>query len=576
MKTICILLLISAEVLAQTSTTVKTLNKNKVKATINTTNDKFWNINSNGAQAYEVPAGSGKHVMFANSIWIGGLDHGNQLHIAANTYKQNGTDFWQGPLDTASIGTFNSVNTLPYQRLWKIDCNDITNFVTAYNNGSVAAGTYTIPPDILNYPAKGTANFQKYLSAFNDVNGNSLYNPTYEGDYPIIKGHQQILSIYNDNGAAHGETGGEKMGIEIHERAYAYSEPAIHDSMQAINYTTFYHYTIYNRSAVHYHDVFICDWSDVDLGYFLDDYVGSDTTNNFAYCYNGDNTDETALGVNGYGNKPPVISHAILPLNNSTDGIDNDHDGQIDEPGEHFLMDRVTYYNNNLNAFPPQTTNPGNSTNYYNYMAGYWKDASAFTFGGNGYGGSTPATKVYPGDPQNNTGWTEASAGNTPGDRRILISSGPFNFPPNSKIEWGYALVFSQDTSSNVNTITQFNTRVQRDVKNIKYYEAQHQAPQCAPTVTFVVSTGLQETEEAKLQAFIYPNPSRDWLTIDLNENINSASVRLLDVAGRIIQETKIRNGYRVVLDVSALENGIYFLEISTDKKILREKIIKN
>lgn len=576
MKTIFILLLVCVKFFGQTSNTTKFLDKNRVKARINTTNDKFWNISGNGAASYEVPVGQGKHAMFANSIWIGGLDQGSQLHVAANTYKQTGTDFWQGPLDTANIGTFNSVNTAPYNRIWKVDCNDISNFVNAYNNGSVTAGTYAVPPDIMNYPARGIANFQKNLSPFVDVNANSLYDPLHEGDYPLIKGHQQILSIYNDNYGLHGESGGVKMGLEIHERSYSYSEPNIHDSMQAINYTTFYHYTIYNRSSFNLNNVFISDWSDVDLGYYGDDYIGSDTINNFAYCYNSGTNDPSIAGINGYGNKPPVSSHVILPTNCSSDGIDNNHNGQIDEPGEQFLMDHVTYYNNNVGSFLPQTVNPSLPIHYYNYMTGYWRDGSGFSFGGNAYGGIGFSPRVYPGDPQFNLGWTESTAGNLPGDRRVLLSSGPFTFPAGSKIEWGYAVVFSQDTANAVNTISEFRERVQRDVKNVKYYDATHQNPQCAPTVTFVSTVGIKENEKTKLNALLYPNPTNSHITIDLSENVKTAHIHLVDVSGRKITETELNNGYRIQLDISGLEKGIYFVEIRTDKKILREKLVKN
>jgi len=299
MKKTFIVIAISINLCAQTNNTIRYLDKNRVKARINTTNDKFWNIIGDGKRSYEVPVGQGKHVMFGNSIWIGGLDNGGQLKISANTYKQSGTDFWQGPLDTSNFNVNISTNSSIYNRLWKIDCNDISNFIIAFNNGSVTAGTYTVPQDILDYPAKGTANFQKNLNPFVDVNNNGIYDPQQGGDYPLIKGHQQIPSIFNDSYFIHTETQGVNMGVEIHERSYAYSEPNIVDSMKAINYTTFYHYTIYNRSPYNYTNVFISDWSDMILGYPNDDYIGSDTTNNFAYCYNSDSNDETTLGYSG-------------------------------------------------------------------------------------------------------------------------------------------------------------------------------------------------------------------------------------------------------------------------------------
>ncbi|WP_317899855.1 T9SS type A sorting domain-containing protein [Aurantibacillus circumpalustris] len=576
MKKIILLSIISVNLLAQTGNTVKYLDKNKVKARINTVNDKFWNINGNGAASYEVPAGKGRNAMFANSIWIGGLDGGGQLHLAANTYKQSGTDFWPGPLDTTNASTIGTPSTSLYNKLWKIDCNDIANFVTAFNNGSVTANTYTIPADILNYPAKGIGNYQRNMAPFVDVNNNGIYDPFNDGDYPIIKGHQQILSIYNDNHTIHSESQGVPMGIEIHERSYSYSDPNIVDSMQAINYTTFHHYTIYNRSLTSYQQVYLTDWSDVDLGNYGDDYIGSDTINNFAYCYNGDSVDENISGALGYGNKPPVSSLVLLPTNCTQDGIDNNHNGQIDESGEQFDMDLVTYYNNNVGAFPPQTTNPSIATHYYNYMSGRWKDNTPFTFGGNGYSGSAATKIMYPGDPQLNSGWTETAVGNTPGDRRILLSSGPFAFPARSKIEWGFAIVFSQDTANAVNTITEFNQRVQRDVRNVKYYDAIHQGVQCAPTTTAAGATGIAEQKSQKMKAVIYPNPTNGFLNILLNETLQLAQIRLIDISGRTLSESLIENNSQFKLDVSNVEKGIYFVEITSGNKKHTVKIIKN
>jgi hypothetical protein len=484
-------------------------------------------------------------------------------------------DFWPDPLDTTTIAASNSTNTAVYNKLWKVDCDDINAFVTAYNGGSVTAGSYTVPADILAYPAKGIANFQKNLEPFVDANNNGLYDPQSEGDYPIIKGQQQILSIFNDNYSVHGETHqAPAMGLEIHERSYAYFQPTINDSMEAINYSTFYHYTIFNRSDTNYNHVLISDWSDVDLGYYLDDYIGTDTVNKFAYCYNGKNFDTTALGVIGYGNKPPVVSHAIIKTDCSHDGIDNNADGTIDEAGETFILNRTSFYNNTVAMFPAPTTNPNNALDYYDFMNDVWKDASPFTFGGTAYGGATPTHFVYPGDPQTNSGWTEGTAGNPYGDRRVFITSGPFNLPAHSKIEWGYAIVFSQDTSQAVNTITQFHKRVQRDVRNAIYYDQSHQAPYCVPQITRI--TSIETIKAPTLNTMIYPNPTNDRITIDLAENVKSATVNLMDLTGRKLIEQHITDGYRANMDVSPLNPGIYFIEVTSGGRKAVEKIVKN
>ena len=42
---------------------------------------------------YEIPKGSNKNSMFAGALWIGGVDDGGNLKVAAMTYRQGGNDF---------------------------------------------------------------------------------------------------------------------------------------------------------------------------------------------------------------------------------------------------------------------------------------------------------------------------------------------------------------------------------------------------------------------------------------------------------------------------------------------------
>jgi hypothetical protein len=579
MKTIftfIFLVFFSLIVRSQTLTT-QYLDKNRVKAMINKTNDRFWDIYNSGAPKYEAPRGGSVHAQFGNSIWIGGLDDNNKLHLCANTYKQIGTDYFSGPLDTTNTTVFTNSFIAQYNRVWKVDCNDIYAFANACNNGSVAANTYTIPEAFIHYPAQGSGKYMHTMEPFHDANLDGIYDP-HNGDYPLIKGHQQILSIYNDGQSAHTETGARALGLEIHERSYAYYEPTIADSLKIINFTTFYEYAVYNRSDTNYHDVYVTDWADADLGYFLDDYIGCDTANNFGYSYNASNYDPTAMGVYGYGNKPPVVSHAMLDCPScASDGIDNNHNNQIDEPGEKFNMDMFTYYNNNMGNVPPATTNPSGNWRYYDFMSGRWNDSTRFRYGGTAYNPTATVNSnwVYTGNPQHNLGWTENTAGNVGGDRRFLMGSGPFNLPSKKSFVFRYAIVFSQDTNSAVNTITQFNTRVREDIEHVRYYEQTHYGPQCAPTVTPPNQTSVKE-QAPDLMAMAYPNPASSNLTVDLNQNAAGAVVKLYDVMGRIVRQETIKDGYRTQLNVTNLNSGIYILEVNCDNKKYISKIVKN
>lgn len=62
-----------------------------------------------GWPKWEVPAGGGVHGNFASSFWIGGLDLSTNLHIAAQTYRQRGNDFFAGPYRTT--GNYEALNS---------------------------------------------------------------------------------------------------------------------------------------------------------------------------------------------------------------------------------------------------------------------------------------------------------------------------------------------------------------------------------------------------------------------------------------------------------------------------------
>ena len=69
----------------------------------------------------------------------------------------------------------------------------------------------------------------------------------------------------------------------------------------------------------------------------------------------------------------------------------------------------------------------------------------------------------------------------------------------------------------------------------------------------------------------VYPNPVKDFLTID-SRNINISSVNVFNVLGTKVLERKELTDNK--LDVSTLSNGIYFLKISADNASVTKKFI--
>src|SRR6056300_471993 len=94
----------TVEELCQPARAQSDLNINNVRATILGGGDMWWDLNT---ARYEVPKGGGKHSMFAGALWLGGLDEGNQLKLAAVTYRSRGVDYWPGPLSTDGLASVN-------------------------------------------------------------------------------------------------------------------------------------------------------------------------------------------------------------------------------------------------------------------------------------------------------------------------------------------------------------------------------------------------------------------------------------------------------------------------------------
>lgn len=404
------------------------LNVNNVRARIMNGGDMWWDLV--GTAKYEVPKGvAGEptaNSMFASAVWIGGIDQNNQLKVAAQTYRQTGNDFFPGPLDgvggTTDLGTCNN-----FDRHWQVLGTEIDQVIAAWeelNAGGASANPIPvdqIPANVLQWPAKGnpynSVIGQRNMADFYDRDNDGLYDPTM-GDYPVIGRSQQcpntnvfadqmIWWVYNDNGNIHSETGGEPIGMEVQALAFAFRTADEVDNM------TFYKYKLINKSANSINQCFMGVWADPDMGCYTDDYIGCDKERGLGIVYNADPVDENCGSGGSYGNQPPLV------------GIDY-FQGPLDENGVELGMSYFLYFNNDFTI----TGNPENTSDFYGYLSGKWKDGTPFTEGGTAYGGSTPTNYVFPDEPNTTSGWSECSQQNTSADRRIVQSSGPFTLLP--------------------------------------------------------------------------------------------------------------------------------------------------
>lgn len=440
------------------------LDVNNVRCPIWINGDMWWDLSSQAL--YEIPVNSGKHSLFAGAIWIGGQDQASQLRVAAQTYRQSGSDFWPGPVDNTTSVTPDVC--LKYDKHYKITFAEVKNFHENYQvNGDLS---YPIPASVKNWPGNNTdPGYEFVLAPFHDESNDGVYDYN-DGDYPkynvdgtqdqcdksLLLGDQTIWWVFNDVGNIHNETGSvNPVGVEIQAQAFGFN------TNNEINNMTFYRYKIINRASTSLNQTYFGSWVDPDLGNYLDDYVGCDVARGLGYCYNGDANDEGALG---YGLNPPAVGMDFFegPLADSADGINNDRDNDTDEVGEQIIMSKFVYYNNDFTNIG----NPVTANHYYNYLRGIWKDGSPLVYGGTGYQttapGGAPCDFMFPGDSDPNwigTGgapqtflWTErtpkpSDPANEPSDRRFLQSAGAFTLQPGAVNYITTGVVWARATS---------------------------------------------------------------------------------------------------------------------------------
>jgi hypothetical protein len=465
------------------------LNLNNVRALIHTGGDMWWDLV--GTARYEVPKGSRKNALFAGALWLGGQDINGQLKLAAMRFR-DGIDYWTGPL-TKNSAEIDANTCAKYDKHFVITRAEVDEFIAWYNSTQTPSTdddqdflSYKIPDVILNWPAHGDVSIGQdyYLAPFFDNNNDGTYNP-YDGDYPLydvnnsidckvdrterLYGDVTLWWVFNDKGNVHTESGGSPIGMEIHAQAFAFA------TNDEINNMTFYNYRLFNRSTFTLTNTYFGVWTDADLGFYQDDFVGCDVVRGLGYCYNGREVDGTG-GPDHYGNQPPAVGVDFFegPYQDN-DGIDNAYgigvnealngigygDGVIDN--ERFGMRRFLYFNNTGGGGNQAMTDPQTAADYYNYLRSFWKDGTKMVYGGSGHVSdpkadiNTPCDFMFPADTDQEynwgTGgkpmpfWSEETEGNVPYDRRFVQSAGPFTLTPGAVNDITVGIVWARATS---------------------------------------------------------------------------------------------------------------------------------
>ena len=500
-----------------------------------------WLVNDsyNGTYPKRLPVG----VVFSEGINWGGLVHDEDSQLV----RVNGNNYSSG--------------CLPVTRLYRVRTDyykadltdDASNSLMKAPEDVTTADIQTIKDqyekDWTEWPADKGAPYY-------DADKDGRYNP--DIDIPGVPGALQTIWInYSDNGSP--LYGSDPIGLDISETCWAYSSQGRISNIIYKKVDIIYRGTPSAPPDSRIDSMYICQWTDTDLGTSTDDFIGTDTTLNLGYTYNSDDYD---LEYSKYNIIPPAVGNTFIQGVSEYTG--NSSDSAIfnfrwvkgrkyfnPKPLTEAILHRTT------GCFSDPYFAYIGALEFYNLMAGYRPDPpypsreTGCDF--NGYG-----TYMLPGDPVTGTGDIDGVR-DGPGDRRYWLMNGPFNMNLGDTAEVVEALVvgMGEDHLASVSAL-------KHNVEGaIEYYN--FVIEQMTGGTINISSSGRPNPDlspENYALSQNYPNPFNSFTTIKYQLPVPAfVKIIVYDVLGRevtrLVNEEKAAGKYSVQFDAGRLSSGV-------------------
>ncbi|NQV42061.1 MAG: hypothetical protein HQ506_06870 [Candidatus Marinimicrobia bacterium] len=370
-----------------------------------------------GDAGLEWPSGSGNTAVYASGLWVAGKV-GEDIRSAAAEFSsefQPGIIIYDPATQTPSGPDSPNDARFQVSSINKTDNADVTSpdFNREYATWPAADGAPAHDGEFFNDTnLNGVWDDGEPWDDF-DVDG--MYDAP-DGvmvsgeDPPQMIGDQMHWFVINDaEPNTHSNLWStEPLGIEVQTTVFGF------DRADPLGNVMFVKWLVINKSGGDIDSMFLSIWSDADLGFANDDFVGCDTVLSVGYFYNGEANDQD------YGSKPPAVGYdffqgPIVPAAGDTALVSGT---QIPDFRNLPMTSFVKYTNSD-----PEFGDPETAEEAFNYMKGLTAQGEPWYELLNP---ANPVTKfLYPGDPNTRSGWTEYDD-SSPEDRRILMSSGPF------------------------------------------------------------------------------------------------------------------------------------------------------
>jgi len=539
----------------QSSPTAQTdLAGNAITARITTGGDLWWNGDDAAYLVNEAGPGAPQpSAVFAGGLWLFGTDPGGGIKGAAQQYgRATGRfDYGPGPLSQDGVSDPDCAN---WDRFWPITSEEIRNYLNVFDpdNPDISA----IPANILNWPAVGNPHFAgifgfelpstpQGLAPFWDEDLDGFYDPM-NGDYPLFCGDQAVWCVFND-AVLHQQSGIPNI-LQMEVRLLAYS---FNTDDEALNQSTFYHYTLVNRGAEDIIDFYAGLWIDFDLGCYTDDAFGAIPEDNLVYVHNNSSFDtEPCVGSITSFQTPGVVQIAQVV-----------HSSLADDPfnQDTLLAAAPSFNNSGIGSSIPATTEPRNAIEYYNYMQGLWRDGTPITRGGNGYQSGTEVTPyAFDGGVDNIGNEWDACTANLPfSDRRSVMSTGPYPaLQPGAVVDFTVAMttILNVDQDAAGCPDKAAIVTAAREIKEV--YDSS-----CSSEV---LNDPTSITSYAAFPVSIFPNPTHGETTFRVGEGHSLRKLEVFNALGQL-QLLRSVTGNTVAVDLTAggLAQGTYFYRLT-------------
>ena len=239
--------------------------------------------------------------------------------------------------------------------------------------------------------------------------------PLDSGGKPRLQGDQMVWSVYNDfgqrgrvGGGWEYDTGTAPAGLEVRQTTFAFSAPG---PLASIDFVRF---VVTNHSEALMDSAHVAIWADPDVGSPLDDLAGSDPELGIGYVYNAPGTDGQ------YGDAPPAFGLAIL-----------------DRPSTPAsAVAQATAFT----TYTPDLLRGRGLTPPSSFVMMQGKNPDGSLMRESDDPSRPPISFRYDGDPVAGTGWLDT----TPGDKRIILSLGPFVIEPGETKEYVAGILVGQ------------------------------------------------------------------------------------------------------------------------------------